>query len=107
MTHKLIAGEDDEKIELLQRVGNVFRDFRVAAGLTQKQAARDAGTAQARVSYLENGGTDIMLTTIQRWANFYGYELRLTFVPIEDEGTKEFNDALAQALAEIEEENRG
>lgn len=90
----------DEEWQLLANIGQMYKDLRLAAGLTQQQAARMIGTSQARVTPLESGQADIMVTTLNRWANIYGYEVQISLVPIEDE----FDKALREAAQELAEE---
>ncbi len=86
-------------MSLHKNVGAIFKSVREAAGLSQREAAAKADSTQARISYLENGSSDVMLSTLERWATAYGYDLEINLVLIEDEATKKFNDALAEALA--------
>lgn len=47
-------------------VGNVIRDARLRAGLSQRELARRAGTAQSVVARIEDGSTN------PRWATVAG-----------------------------------
>lgn len=91
---------DEVGQNILDSIGVIIRDLREEAGLTQRQAAKLANSTQNQLSDLENGKADIFVLTLQRWARAFGCNLEMHFVPIEDE----FNEALAEALAEIEEE---
>lgn len=71
-------------VNLLAGVGTMFRDTRQEAGLTQRQAAKIAGSTQAQISYLESGKMDVRVSTLQRWALVYGYEIGISLVSIEE-----------------------
>lgn len=75
----------DGEWNLLGAVGELFKKVRLEANMSQSQAAKAVGMSQARVPVLENGQADIMLVTLNRWANVYGYAVQLLLVPIEDE----------------------
>lgn len=85
----LSAGEKD----LFKRIGKVFRDIREDHGMSQRGAADEFGISQSGLSNMETGKRDIMLTTLIRWAKYYGYELKIEFVPIE---TEESNGEVAE-----------
>lgn len=99
----MIRDEADQN--LLDEIGGLFIGLRKRAGLNQRQAAKLAESTQSRVSDLENGKADVLILTLHRWARAYGYDTEIHFVPIEDEETKAFNEALATAMAEIEGED--
>ena len=69
----------------LKTLGDLYREMREDAGLTQREAAELAGSRQARVSYLENGKADIQILTLERWANIYGYQIHLSLEPLEND----------------------
>lgn len=69
----------------LEDIGQMFKELRLKSGMTQRQAANKLGTSQARVPVLEHGQADVMLTTLNRWANLYGHEVQITLVPYEEE----------------------
>lgn len=91
----------EEEESLLKNVGELFKDVRLSIGLSQRGAAALSLSTQARISYLEKGATDVQLLTLHRFARAYGYELEIHLTPILDPETKEFNDALAEAMAEL------
>lgn len=74
---------------LLAGVGEMYRNTREEVGLTQRQAAAKAGSTQAQISYLEGGKMDVRVSTLQRWAFVYGYEVAISLVPIEEETISE------------------
>lgn len=77
---------------LLGNIGGLFKDLRTEAGFSQKEAARRIGTSQARLPVLENGQADVMITTLQRWAKVYGYELEISVIKLPDKGEVRIND---------------
>lgn len=82
---------------LLETLGEILKELREESGLTQRQAAKKALSTQARLSDIENGKADVMISTIQRWAKVYGYELEIKFNPI---GT--LDNMIAEAIKEQE-----
>ena len=96
---------DEAGQNLLDNIGAAFLQFRQEAGLTQRQVAKNADSTQARISGIENGRADIFVLTLQRWARVYGYDLEISFVPVENVGQQDFEDGLAALLEEIEEES--
>lgn len=90
----------DEEWQLLKNIGEMYRDLRLESGLTQREASDALHTSQARVPVLEHGQADVMITTLNRWANLYGYQVQISLVPIEDE----FDKALREAVEELDAE---
>lgn len=72
----------DVERALLRIIGEILKDLREQSGLTQSQAAKSVGMAQSRLPVLENGQADLMLTTLNRWANAYGHCVEISFVPL-------------------------
>lgn len=89
----------EDEWDFLRQIGEMFKDARVQAGLTQKEAARAVGTSQARFPVLENGQADVMITTLMRWADIYGCRIEVRLIPDEEES--EFDAALREALEEL------
>lgn len=56
--------------ELVQR--------RRALGLTQTQVAARMGTSQSAVARLENGSSDVLMSTVDRYASAVGWTLAWT-----------------------------
>lgn len=75
----------EEERSRIVRLGDLFREFRMERALTQRVAAAEYGTAPQALRDLEKGRRDPQLTTILRWAKFYGYRVELRFVPLEEE----------------------
>lgn len=92
----------DEEWRLLASIGELYKDLRLEAGLTQSQAASAIGSSQGRVPVLEHGQADVMVTTLSRWAHLYGYEVQISLVPIEDEFTKALREAAEELANEKE-----
>lgn len=93
----------EEEWNLLAAIGEMYKELRIESGLTQREAADRLNTSQARVPVLEKGQADIMVTTLNRWANLYGHEVQISLVPIEDEFTKALREAAEELEAEKEE----
>jgi HTH-type transcriptional regulator / antitoxin HipB len=55
----------EEKTQLFL-IGDMLKDARKKAGLTQEQLAEKVGTKKSYISRLENGKGDIQLTTLFR-----------------------------------------
>lgn len=89
----------EQEWHLLAQIGELYKELRLEAGLTQREVATALGTSQARVPVLEHGQADVMITTLNRWASVYGHQVQITLVPIEDEFTKALREA-AEELAE-------
>lgn len=90
----------------LKSIGDIYYDLRVESKLTQREAAALAFTCQGQVSKLENGKTDLMVSTLKRWAHIYGYNLEFVLTKIQPEETDAFSWALETALSELEMENK-
>lgn len=85
---------------MLANIGAMYHELRQEHEMTQQQAARAVGVSQGRVSVLELGQADVMITTLHRWAHIYGCEVQISLVPIEDE----FDKALREAAEELAQE---
>lgn len=64
----------------------LLRDARACAGLTQRELARRAGTAQSAVARIEQGRTDPSTATLARLLAAAGFELHaeLRLLPVAD-----------------------
>jgi transcriptional regulator with XRE-family HTH domain len=82
---------DDKTRNILVGIGDIFRQTREDDNLGQRDIASKIGSAQARVSDLENGRTDAKISTIVRYAEFFGYDVEISFVPIKQEEEEEEN----------------
>lgn len=70
--------------QLRQDVADMFTDVRLDAGLTRKDALRQLNVVYSNLSRVESAGTDLRLSTIQRFAYGYGYKVQLSLVPLEE-----------------------
>lgn len=61
-------------------VGEILREAREAAGLTQKQLATRAGTAQSAISRIEMDHISPTVDTLERLAGHCGAELAVRAV---------------------------
>lgn len=68
-----------EAASLAERVGESVRAAREAAGLSQRELARRAGTTQAVISRIEMGSVGATLTTLNRIAGSLGVDLEVSF----------------------------
>ena len=57
--------------------GELIREVRLKAGLTQSELARRAGTSQAAVARYESGDVSAVVTTLERLLAPRGYRLDL------------------------------
>lgn len=53
-------------------------DRRRALGLSQTQVAARMGTSQSAVARLETGASDVLMSTVDRYASAVGWTLRWT-----------------------------
>lgn len=93
---------NEEDQAWLKTIGEIFRGIREEQGLTQRQAACLAGSTQARISDIELGKADILLTTLEKWARVYGYEVNLEIQPIEGLEVHNFNEELQELVVDME-----
>ena len=61
---------------------SLLRDARRRAGLTQRELAARAGTAQSAVARIEQGQTDPSTATLARLLAAAGFELRGELIPL-------------------------
>ena len=71
------APVDEETQELLTSLDECFAQLRQESGYSQREIAEMAGTNQAQVSYIERGERDLRLSTVMKWASFYGRTLQI------------------------------
>jgi transcriptional regulator with XRE-family HTH domain len=65
----------------MSSAGDLLRDARQAAGLSQRQLARRAGIRQAAVSQVESGRVDPSLSRLQGLVSLTGHHLGLPLEP--------------------------
>ena len=78
--------------------GALLREARARAGLTQRELARRAGTAQSVVARIEQGRTDPSTATLARLLAAAGFELRAELTPLPVADTHMLDD-VARILA--------
>ncbi len=71
--------ELDEERNIRYRIGNILRQARKAAGLTQEELAKKSGTSKAYISRIENDQSDIELGTLRKIIEI-GLDKRLEIV---------------------------
>ncbi len=59
------------------KLGVVLREAREQAGLTQEEVARRMRTKKSAISRIENHAEDIKLSTLERFAEAIGINLKL------------------------------
>lgn len=73
-----IVESDDDDNEELDPIVRALKKERLARNWTQWDVARRLGfTSPARVSQLEKGEADILLTTARNWAEVLGMEIQV------------------------------
>jgi transcriptional regulator with XRE-family HTH domain len=64
--------------------GELVREGRRRAGVTQRELAERAGTTQSAIARLESGRTRPALEDVQRLLRLCGWDLRVALVPEDD-----------------------
>jgi transcriptional regulator with XRE-family HTH domain len=59
------------------KIGVVLRQARETAGLTQEEVARRLNTTKSAISRIENHADDVRLSTLKRYAEAVGADLRI------------------------------
>ncbi len=80
-------------------IATVLRNARLAAGITQRELAERAGTAQPAVAAYESGGRTPNLTTLQRLFGACEHDVELHVLPCVRRGAASLAE-LAQTIAE-------
>ena len=80
-----IMVEEDPVQALRQDIAETFTELRLEQGWSKKEAARNLGVVYSNLNRLEAAGTDLRLSTLQRYAHAYGYQVEVAFVPMEEE----------------------
>ena len=81
--------------------GDLIREARRRAGLTQTELALRAGTAQPAIARWESGRTAVSLDDVRRLVRLCGFELELSLVARDDSDL-----AQASRLAELSGQQR-
>jgi len=75
-TDKEFAENYDEGFENF-RIGVLLRQARESEGITQEEVARKLNTKKSAISRIENHSEDIRLSTLRKYAEALGKEIRL------------------------------
>ncbi len=75
-TDKEFAENYDEGFENF-RIGVLLRQARESEGITQEEIARKLNTKKSAISRIENHSEDIRLSTLRKYAEALGKEIRL------------------------------
>ena len=70
--------------ERRRALGDQLAARRRSLGLSQTQVAARMGTSQSAVARLETGGSDALVSTVERYASALGWQLRWSLE--EDQG---------------------
>jgi transcriptional regulator with XRE-family HTH domain len=81
--------------------GELVREARKRAGLTQRQLADRAGTTQSAIARLESGRTAPSLETVERLLRLCGLQLIVELAPYDDSDSRQ-----ADALTGLTPEQR-
>lgn len=88
--------------------GELVREGRKRADLTQKQLADRAGTTQSAIARLESGRTTPSLETVERLLRLCGWQLLVELAPYDDSDVVQAEARLRQSVdARIEEMEAG
>lgn len=71
--------------------GELVREARKRAALTQRELADRAGTTQSAIARLESGRTSPTLEQVQRLMRLAGFELLVELAPFDDSDRRQAN----------------
>jgi DNA-binding XRE family transcriptional regulator len=60
------------------KIGEMLKQARIEAGLTQEDIAKKLNTKKSAISRIENHAKDIRLSTLENFANSVGKELKVS-----------------------------
>jgi transcriptional regulator with XRE-family HTH domain len=80
--------------------GELVREGRKRAGLTQKQLADRAGTTQSAIARLEAGRTSPTLEAVERLLRLCGFQLIVELAPYDDSDVVQAEARLRQSVDE-------
>jgi transcriptional regulator with XRE-family HTH domain len=80
--------------------GELVREGRRRAGLTQKQLADRAGTTQSAIARLEAGRTSPTLEAVERLLRLFGFQLIVELAPYDDSDVVQAEARLRQSVDE-------
>lgn len=78
--------------------GELVREARKRAALTQSELARRAGTTQSAIARLESGRTSPALEDVIRMLRLTGFDLRVELVPDDDSDRLQARSLVEQDL---------
>src|SRR5947209_8688798 len=81
--------------------GELVREGRKRAGLTQKDLAERAGTTQSAIARLESGRSTPSLETVERLLRLCGFQLIVELAPVDASDARQ-----AESLADLTPEQR-
>ncbi len=86
--------------------GELVREGRKRAGLTQVELARRAGTTQSAIARLESGRTSPSLEDVERYLRLCGFQLLVSLAPYDDSDLRQAEARLQRTpsgrIAEME-----
>src|SRR6059058_5364505 len=86
--------------------GELVREGRKRAGLTQKDLADSAGTTQSAIARLESGRSTPSLETVERLLRLCGFQLIVELAPYDDsdvvQAEARLRDSVDQRIHELE-----
>lgn len=77
-----VRNEGDQR--LLDSIAEAMKTMREGEGLSQRAVAKLSASTQSRVSDIENGKADLFVLTLRKFALAFGYEVEISFIPLED-----------------------
>ena len=80
--------------------GELVREGRKRAGLTQKELADRAGTTQSAIARLEAGRTSPTLEAVERLLRLCGFQLIVELAPYDDSDVVQAEARLRQSVDE-------
>src|SRR6059058_1834176 len=80
--------------------GELVREGRKRAGLTQKDLADSAGTTQSAIARLEAGRSTPSLETVERLLRLCGFQLIVELAPYDDSDIRQAEAALRRTPTE-------
>ena len=69
----------DKRFETF-KLGMLLKQARIDAGMTQEQIARQLKTSKSVISRMENHATDIRLSTLEKFAQAVGRDIRVALI---------------------------
>jgi predicted transcriptional regulator len=76
--HETVFPGFKEMGERRRALSDQLVERRVSLGLSQTQVAARMGTSQSAVARIETGATDVLMSTVDRYASALGWQLEWT-----------------------------